>query len=127
MNKKPPLKGKPLPKKPLQKNLRSISLFRRVNSHFYDLGVRGIPKILKSFLGGFAQSFEKVNVLPDAAKRFCLPPQSGSSHVGASRLRGLRRFAAAGKTLSRHQATRSLFSKFWTKPLRNFSKFWWYP
>ena len=79
---------------------------------------------MKIFQGVFPKTFKKVRVLPGVAKKFCLPSRSGSGHVGASRLSGLRRFAAAGKTPSRHQVKPSFFSKFWAKPLRKFPKFW---
>ena len=88
----------------------ATSLFHDEKFAFFDLGVRGTPKILKIFLGVSPKILKKVGVLPAAAK--VLP-------AAAKRLR-----PRGALKPSRRQAKLPLFSKFWTKPLRKFSKFW---
>ena len=82
---------------------------RRVNSHFYGIGVRDTPKILKKFFGVLPKILNTVRVLPGAAKRFCLPPQRGSGRASAASQREAKPLGGTREKLS--------FSNCWAKPI----------
>ena len=76
-------------------------LFRRVNSHFYDLELRGTTEIFNIFFGVSPKILKKAWVLPAAGKGFCLRREAAPA-TELLAFRGVRRFADEVKLVFRN-------------------------
>ena len=98
------------------------SLFHEEIFALFDLGVRGIPKILIHFLWVSPKNFWKTWGFCLGKKKVLPPQRTGGGRVKREAPR-LELLSGGGKTFAALGKIPTFFQKFWAKQLMNFSNF----